>query len=143
MSGHTPWVQIRKNPSKHSWPPGRLHDDLQINKKEVFRFGDWSIYDAKNTGGVTNGRWNSFIMHCRAWKEWEPVQRPPATTWIKNETVHNTSDHYKIEAAKRCNANMTAETINICPECGVKIPNEVVALWKLQNFDKIQEFNNE
>jgi len=141
MTGHTPWSQLKK-PHK-SWPPGRLHDDLQVNKKEVFRLGDWSIYDA-GVGGVTNAHWNSFILHCRSWKEWEKVQRPPPTTWLKDAYApQDTSGHYLIEVAKRCNANMTAETMSICPECGVKIPAEVVALWKLQNFDKIQEFNSE
>ena len=135
MSGHTPWSQIKKK-----GPPGRVHDDLEVGKKEVFRFGDWSIYDTMETGGVTGAHWNSFILHCRAWKEWERVQRPSASTWLKGATVHNTSDHYRMEVAKRCNANMTAETDSHCTGCGVKIPDEVVALWKLQNFDKIQEF---
>ena len=132
MSGHTPWNQIKR----------KLHDDLLMNKKEVFRFGDWSIYDATEVGGVTNADWNSFIMHCRTWKEWEKVTRPPTNTWVKNETIPPVGNHYKIEVAKRCNANMTAETTSHCPECGITIPMEVVALWKLQNFDKIQEFNS-
>ena len=136
MSGH-PYTSL----SHKKWPPGRPHDDLQINKKEVFRLGDWSIYDATGAGGYYE--WNSFIMHCRSWKEWEQVARPPINTWVKNETVVNTSNHYKLQVAKRCNANMTAETTNICPKCGVKIPDEIVGLWKLQNFDKIQEFNSE
>ncbi len=124
------------------WPPGRLHDDLQGGKKEVFRYGEWSIYDA--TDIVTNGNWNSFIMHCRSWKEWEPVMRPPVSTWIKHESTEPTSTnyHYKIEVTKRCNANMTAETFSRCPDCRAVIPAPVVALWKLQNFDKIQEVNS-
>jgi hypothetical protein len=139
MSGHTPYTQLRQK----KWPPGKLHDDIQLGKREVFRFGDWSIYDATKVGGVTNAHWNSFIMHCRAWKEWKAVQRPPATTWLKDAYADPDSNgHYKIEVAKRCNANMTAETNSHCVECGVKIPDEVVALWKLQNFDKIQEFNS-
>ena len=139
MSGHTPYTHL----SHKNWPPGKLHDDLQVNKKEVFRFGDWSIYDAAKVGGVTNAHWNSFILHCRSWKEWEKVTRPPTNTWVKNETVQaSDTSVYQIEVTKRCNANMTAETISNCPECGIKIPNEVVALWKLQNFDKIQELNS-
>ncbi len=118
-----------------------MSGDLKVNKKEVFRFGDWSIYDA-GWGGITRGHWTSFILHCRTWKEWEKVVRPPTNTWVKNETIHNTMDHYKIQVTRRCNANMTAETIDRCPDCGIKIPIEVVALWKLQNFDKIQEFNS-
>ena len=142
MSGHHPW------PSPSQWPPGRLNDDLQVNKREVFRLGDWSIYDATEVGiqsvqpGVTNAHWSSFIMHCRTWKEWEQVMRPNSTTWIKGELAPNKSGHYKIQVTKRCNANMTAEDRNHCPDCGIKIPNEVVALWKLQNFDKIQELNS-
>ena len=124
------------------WPPGRLNDDLLINKKEVFRFEDWSIYDATEVGGVTNADWNSFIMHCRSWKEWTPVSRPPSTTYVKGETVQNFDKDYQILVTKRCNANMTAEIISNCPECGITIPMEVVALWKLQNFDKIQEINS-
>jgi len=137
MSGHTPWNQI-----KRKWPPGKLHDDLQVNKREVFRFGDWSIYDATDVGGMKNAHWNSFILHCRSWQEWEAVMRPPASTYVKGEVVQNFDKSYQIKVTKRCNANMTAETINRCPDCRVKIPNEVVALWKLQNFDLIQEFNS-
>ena len=139
MSEHTPpWSQLTKK-----YPlPRRQHDDLEGGKKEVFRFGDWSIYDVTPQGWVTNANWNSYILHCRAWKEWKTVQRPPATTWLKDAFTENTSSHYKIEVAQRCNANMTAETNSHCPECGIKIPDEVVALWKLQNFDKIQEFNS-
>ncbi len=126
MSGHNPW------------PPGQIHDDLQRGKREVFRFGDWSIYDA-----TADQRWNSFIMHCRAWKEWEKVIHHPATTGVKGVYVDNVDRTYSILQEKRCNANMTAENCSHCVECGIKIPDEVVALWKLQNFDKIQEFNSE
>ena len=132
MSGHTPWNQIR-----------RIRNDLLANKKEVFRFGEWSIYDYTEVGGVTNADWNSFIMHYRSWNEWEPVARPPANTYVKGETVQPFDKPYSILVAKRCNANMTAETNSNCPECGITIPMEVVALWKLQNFDKIQELNSE
>ena len=136
MSGHTPWAQVKKR------PPG-TNDDHSVNKREVFRFGDWSIYDASRVGGARNTPWSSFIMHCRTWKEWVPVARPPATTWIKGETVQGSdSSLYQIQVDKRCNANMTAEFINRCPECHVKIPEEVVALWKLQNFYKIQELHS-
>ena len=130
------------------WPPGKHHEDLQVNKQEVFRFGDWSIYDATEVGiqsvqpGVTNAHWSSFILHCRTWKEWTPCARPPSNTWIKNETVDNSYKPQVMEVTKRCNAEMTAEFINRCPECNAKIPDEVVALWKLQNFDKIQELHS-
>ncbi len=138
MSGHTPYTHL----SHKNWPPGQLHDDLQVDKKEVFRFGDWSIYDATKVSGRRGVQWSSFIMHCRTWKEWEPVTRPPATTYVKGEMVQAFDKAYSIQVAKRCNANMTAETISNCPECGITIPMEVVALWKLQNFDKIQELNS-
>ena len=118
------------------------HDDLQSGKKEVFRFGDWSIYDATEMGGVTNRRWNSFILHCSTWKEWEPVKRPPATTGLKGVYVDNFDKPYQIQVTKRCNTNMLPVDSSRCPKCLIKIPNEVVALWKLQNFDKIQEFNS-
>ena len=133
MTGHTKWRSLRKQ-----------HDDLEINKQEVFRFGDWSIYDASRivTGSSPKEQWSSFILHCRTWKEWERVARPPANTWIKNESVDASDNHYLIEVTKRCNTNMTAETINRCPKCHAMIPDEVVALWKLQNFDKIQEFHS-
>ena len=137
MSGHTPWAQVKRR------PPG-TNEDHSVNKREVFRFGDWSIYDATGivTGSSPNEQWSSFILHCRTWKEWEPVSRLPSSTWIKNGTVDNLSPDYKIEVTKLCNANMTAETHNRCPDCRAKIPDEVVALWKLQNFDKIQELNS-
>ena len=131
MSGHT------------MWPPGKLHDDIQVDKKEVFRFGDWSIYDSVKASVVSRAHWSSFIMHCREWKEWEAVARLPANTYVKGETTQSFDKHYQIQVTKRCNAHMTAEFISRCPECGITIPNEVVALWKLQNFDKIQEFNSE
>ncbi len=135
MTGHRPW------------PPGKLHDDLQVGKKEVFRFGDWSIYDCTVVGGVTNAQWNSIIFHCAQWKEWRAIQNPVnVNTWIQNETVPATQGlvtHKQERVWKRCNTNMTAESNSRCPGCRAKIPDEVQGLWKMQNFDRIQELANE
>lgn len=130
MNGHTPW------------PPGKPYADIQVNKREVFRFGDWSIYDTTGMEEVAIARWTSFILHCRTWKEWKSVARPPANTYVKGETVDNFDKGYQIQVTERCNANMTAETSSRCPDCRARIPNEVVALWKLQNMEQIQEMNS-
>ena len=138
MSGHHPWPPS----SAFNIPPAL--NDLDIEKSEVFRFGNWSIYNSAKAGVGHSDWWVSFIMHCRTWKEWTPIEDPiSVNTWVKNESVNLSKPRYlKREVIKRCNESMTAYNTVRCPGCLKKIPKEVVALWTLQNFDKIQEANN-
>ena len=138
MSGH------------HPWPPssaftGKLHDDLQQGKREVFRLGEWSIYDCSGVGGVINAHWSSFIMHCARWTEKRRIAQPlTSTTWYKDRDapVEVPKSFPMEEITVRCNTNMTAERFGRCPGCHAHIPDEVQALWKLQNMDQIQELAN-
>ncbi len=133
MSGH------------HPWPPGKLHDALQVRKREVFRFGDWSIYDCTMVGGVTNAQWNSIIFHCSSWEEWEAIPREyNVNTYVKGqkaEAPDQTPTQRRV--TKHCNTNMTADGNRRCPECRKPIPDEVQGLWKMQNFDIIQGINSQ
>lgn len=129
MSGH------------HAWPPGKLHPDLQKGRVEVFRLGAWSIFSAGH-GGVTRAKWDSFIFHCETWDEWRAIRPTMQRTWVKDQHVVSSETTPQQELVKRhCNTNMTGFWSTRCPECRKPIPDEILALWKLQNFDKIQEAN--
>ena len=125
------------------WPPGKRHDDLQYGRKEIFRLGEWSIYSSGSNPATVYG-WDSYIMHCAEWKERrrKPTQMT-TTIYMGRDIASDTPDEFDIEiVTRRCNENMAALGINRCPGCNRKIPDEVVAVWTLQNFDKIQEFNS-
>jgi hypothetical protein len=126
------------------WPPGKLHSDLQGSRTEVFRLGSWSIFNKSPHQVITNANWQSFIMHCDSWEEWEAVPETVyANTVVKGEMVEYESKQYKQRLVQRhCNANMDAFRNKFCPDCRRRIPNEIVALWTLQNFDQIQEANS-
>lgn len=142
MTGHTPW------------PPGKLHDDMQRGRKEVFRLGDWSIFAAGTldstsswtaAAGITNANWDSFIMHSASWAQWEDIPNTiNVNTWIKGETVPDTSTPtpQQKRVTKHCNTNMIPHDTKICPGCGRPIPKEIAGLWALQNMERIQELNS-
>ena len=91
-----------------------------------------------------NSTWVSFILHCASWEKWIPLRTDPyANTWIKGKVIEASQTNPKQEKImEHCNETMIAYESDQCPGCHMQIPNEVQALWKLQNLDQIQEMNN-
>lgn len=82
-------------------------------------------------------------MHCRTWTEWRRIKDPAkVNTWIKNEVVTGKPTHLTEKVTLHCTTNMVAYRNNRCPHCRMKIPEEVQGLWKMQNWDRIQELSN-
>ena len=138
MSGH------------HPWPPGKLHNDMEKGRKEIFRLGNWSIFASGAGGrtsvwGITDANWDSFVFHCGTWEQWESVHTPVSVnTLVKGQTVEAPQQDPKQELTRMyCRTNMIPHNTKICPGCRMPIPHEIVALWTLQNFDRIQEVNSE
>lgn len=132
MTGHRPW------------PPGKLHDDMQRGRKEVFRLGDWSIFAWGSSTSFMNMNWDSFVMHSVSWEQWEDIPGPVyANTGVKDKTVElPQQQHKKRKVWKHCNTNLIPHDTKSCPGCGKPIPHEVSGLWTLQNMERIQELNS-
>ncbi len=127
------------------WPPGKLHDDMQHGREEVFRLGHWSIFASGGHATVTNANWDSFVLHCNSWEQWVAVLDPVySNTYVKGEMTVSEQQNPKQELKRMyCNTNLIPHTTKICPGCGTPIPEEIIGVWTLHNMERIQEMNSQ
>ena len=112
--------------------------------KKLFHEGEWAIYepgDGLLMGSSYRGEYNCVVIHSRIWEEKRVVHKEGGVFLRYHPNPELLREYFETETIELvCHTKIFPVTgVEICRTCGMKVPDGVIALWKLLNMDQMSE----
>ncbi len=127
------------------------HDINGMWGKKLFHEGEWAIYKPMSftmeidgndftRAGTTNG-YACVVIHSKIWEEQKVVHKDPHFPTIKyREGAEVIQPCYETETIELvCHTQNYPIRSSECLTCHAKIPEGVIALWKMMNIEHLSE----